>query len=103
MHFGEFEMSYLEDVIINEPIADVLTAFIPRVPYQTIDRLYVQFKFEVIANGELIKVYKQLFKDGVFVKNEKGLPMKGPNWSVPDFVTLNKYRTDTLDTPSNSV
>ena len=103
MHFGEFEMSYLEDVIINEPIADVLTAFIPGVSYQTIDRLYVHFKFEVIANGELINVYRQLFNDGVFITNEKGLPMKGPNWSVPDFVTLNKYRTDSLDTPSSPV
>ncbi|ATR81997.1 immunity protein [Pseudomonas sp. HLS-6] len=96
-------MSYLEKVIVNEPIADVLTALIPISSYPMIDYMYVRFKFEVVASGELMRVYEQLFTDGVFVTNEKGRPIKGPNWSVPDFVTLNKYRTDSLDTPSSPV
>lgn len=96
-------MSYLEKIIVNESIADVLTALIPISSYPMIDYMYVRFKFEVVASGELMSVYEQLFNDGVFVTNEKGQPMKGPNWSAPDFVTLNKYRADTLDTPSNPV
>ncbi|EDR3949923.1 immunity protein, partial [Salmonella enterica] len=69
----------------------VLLHFALRTPYQTIDRMYVNYKFEVVANGELLKTHQKLFKEGKLKKTGKPLPEKGPNWKEPRFVTEKKY------------
>jgi hypothetical protein len=81
----------LEGIYKNESVEDVLLHFAPRTSYPTIDRMYVRYKFEVIANGELLQTQQRLFKDGKLKKTGKPLPEKGPNWKEPKFVTDKKY------------
>ncbi|EAA7513036.1 immunity protein [Salmonella enterica subsp. enterica serovar Bovismorbificans] len=81
----------LESIYKNESVEDVLLHFALRTPYQAIDRMYVNYKFEVVANGELLKTHQKLFKEGKLKKTGKPLPEKGPNWKEPRFVTEKKY------------
>ncbi|EHP4083735.1 immunity protein [Salmonella enterica] len=81
----------LESIYKNESVEDVLLHFALHTPYQTIDRMYVNYKFEVVANGELLKTHQKLFKEGKLKKTGKPLPEKGPNWKEPRFVTEKKY------------
>ncbi|EGN2561347.1 immunity protein [Salmonella enterica] len=81
----------LESIYKNESVEDVLLHFALRTSYQTIDRMYVNYKFEVVANGELLKTHQKLFKEGKLKKTGKPLPEKGPNWKEPRFVTEKKY------------
>ncbi|EBC2570798.1 immunity protein, partial [Salmonella enterica] len=67
----------LESIYKNESVEDVLLHFALRTPYQTIDRMYVNYKFEVVANGELLKTHQKLFKEGKLKKTGKPLPEKG--------------------------
>ncbi|EAM1291091.1 immunity protein, partial [Salmonella enterica] len=64
----------LESIYKNESVEDVLLHFALRTPYQTIDRMYVNYKFEVVANGELLKTHQKLFKEGKLKKTGKPLP-----------------------------
>ncbi|EKB9666362.1 immunity protein, partial [Salmonella enterica] len=66
----------LESIYKNESVEDVLLHFALRTPYQTIDRMYVNYKFEVVANGELLKTHQKLFKEGKLKKTGKPLPEK---------------------------
>ncbi|MDK2353118.1 immunity protein [Pseudomonas paraeruginosa] len=81
----------LEGIYKNESVEDVLLYFAPRTPYPSIDRMYVNYKFEVVANGRLLKTYQRLVREGKLLENEKPLPEKGPNWKEPKFVTEKKY------------
>ncbi|MCY1444437.1 hypothetical protein D9M71_609090 [compost metagenome] len=87
-------MSTIKDIILNESVADVLTALIPNSSYPRIDRLYVDYKFDVIANGELVSTFQKPYEDGVFDTGENGHTIKGPNWREPSFVTSKKYATE---------
>lgn len=80
-----------ESIYKNENIEDVLLHFAPRMPYQNIDRMYVNYKFEVIANGLLLKTYQRLIEEKKLLTNGTTIPDKGPNWTEPKFVTEKKY------------
>lgn len=80
-----------ESIYKNESVEDVLLHFAPRTPYPSIDRMYVRYKFEVVASRELLLTYKRLLKEGKLIENEKPLPVKGPNWKSPKFATDKKY------------
>ncbi|MCY1177702.1 hypothetical protein D9M71_830320 [compost metagenome] len=89
-------MSTIKDIIVNESVVDVLTALIPRSSYPRIDRLYVDYKFEVVANGELVSTFDKLFVDGVFAAGDNGRTIKGPNWVEPSFIATKKYAQKTV-------
>lgn len=83
--------SFIESVVTNESVEDVLLYFAPRTPYPSIDRMYVNYKFDVVANRDLLFTYQRLIKEGKLVEDEKGHTLKGPNWKAPAFVTEKKY------------
>ncbi|MBK3505618.1 immunity protein [Pseudomonas sp. MF6747] len=84
-------MSSIEHVIQTESVEDVLLAFAPNTPYPSIDRLYVQFNFDVISTGQLLPTYKRLLAEGKLAKDANGHTLKGPNWKEPTFITEKKY------------
>lgn len=84
-------MSPIEQIVKNEPIADVLTAFGIGLAYPSLDRMIGRYKFELIANGELLKTYAQLFEQGVLANGDGPVAVKGPNWRAPRFMTDNTY------------
>lgn len=86
-------MSNMEKIIQNETIEDVLLAFMPNTAYQGIDRMYIKYRFDVVAEQELLFTYQRLIKEGKLVEDEKGHTLKGPNWKEPGFVTDKKYIT----------
>ncbi len=71
----------------NESVEDVLLHFSPRTPFLIIDRMYVTYKFDVVSSGKLLKTHQRLFNEGKLLKSGKPLPVKGPNWKEPAFVT----------------
>ncbi|WP_336347095.1 immunity protein [Pseudomonas monsensis] len=84
-------MTPIEQIVKNEPIADVLTAFGIGLAYPSLDRMIGRYKFELIANGELLKTYAQLFEQGVLANGDGPVAVKGPNWRAPRFMTDNTY------------
>ncbi|MGS3449062.1 immunity protein [Klebsiella electrica] len=81
----------LESIYKNESVEDVLLHFALQTPYPSIDRMYVNYKFEVIEHGELLRTHQRLFDEGKLKKTGRPLPEKGPNWKEPKFVTEKKY------------
>jgi hypothetical protein len=81
----------LQGIYENESVEDVLLHFALRTPYPGIDRTYVRFNFDVIASGELLRTYQRLIAEGKLVETGKPLPVKGPKWKEPAFVTEKKY------------
>ncbi|MNJ80616.1 hypothetical protein D3C77_790590 [compost metagenome] len=53
--------------------------------------MFSQYRFEVIANGELLKTYAKLFEDGVLANGDGPIAIKGPNWKEPTFVKEKRY------------
>ncbi|HGJ5904917.1 MAG TPA: immunity protein [Arsenophonus apicola] len=81
----------IESIYKNESVEDVLLYFALRTPYPTIDRMYTNYKFDVISNGILLRTYLRLIREKKLVEGEKYLAEKGPNWKEPKFVTEKKY------------
>ncbi|KAB2527156.1 MULTISPECIES: immunity protein [Pseudomonas] len=81
----------IEEILKHEPIADVLTAFGIGMAYPSLDRMIGRYKFELIASGELLTTYAQLFKEGVLADGDGPIPIKGPNWKAPKFITERRY------------
>lgn len=81
----------MEKIIKNETVEDVLLAFAPNTAYQGIDRMYIRYRFDVVADRRLLFTYQRLIKEGKLVEDEKGHTFKGPNWKEPKFVTDKKY------------
>ncbi|ENQ6478398.1 immunity protein [Klebsiella pneumoniae] len=81
----------LEGIYKNESVEDVLLFFAPRTAYPTIDRMYVQYRFEIVEKALLYPAYAKLLKEGKLAEDEKGHTLKGPNWKKPKFVTEKKY------------
>ncbi len=76
----------------NESVEDVLLYFSPQTPYPGIDRMYVKYNFEVAASRELLFTYEKLIREGRLVENSgELLPVRGPNWKEPKFVTEKRY------------
>lgn len=84
-------MNTIEQIVKNEPIEDVLAAFGIGLAYPSLDRMIGRYRFEVIANGELLKTYARLFEEGVLADGEGPVAIKGPNWKAPKFVTEKLY------------
>lgn len=84
-------MTTIEQIVKNEAITDILTAFGIGLAYPSLDRMIGRYRFEVIANGELLKTYAQLFDEGVLANGEGPVAIKGPNWKEPKFVTEKRY------------
>jgi hypothetical protein len=85
-------MNTIEQIVKNETIVDVLTAFGIGLAYPSLDRMIGRYRFEVIANGELLKTYAMLFEEGVLANGESPVAIKGPNWKAPQFVTEQRYK-----------
>lgn len=81
----------IEEILKHEPIADVLTAFGIGMAYPSLDRMIGRYKFELIASGELLTTYAQLYKEGVLANGDGPIPIKGPNWKAPKFITERRY------------
>ncbi|WP_200790641.1 hypothetical protein [Klebsiella variicola] len=47
----------LEGIYKNVSVEDVLLYFLPITPYPSIDRMYVRYNFDAVANGELLRAY----------------------------------------------
>ncbi|WP_419711996.1 immunity protein [Pseudomonas sp. NFX224] len=84
-------MNTIEQIVKNEPIEDIVTAFGASLAYPSLDRMFSRYRFEVIANGELLRVYAQLFQEGVLANSEGPIPVRGPNWKAPQFVIEKRY------------
>ncbi|GLW37965.1 hypothetical protein Pcaca04_19010 [Pectobacterium carotovorum subsp. carotovorum] len=81
----------IESIYKNESVEDVLLHFSLRTPYPNIDRMYVRYNFEVIAQGELLETHQRLLMEGKLKQTGGHLSEKGPNWKEPQFVTEKKY------------
>lgn len=84
-------MNNIEQIVRNEPITDVVSAFGVGLAYPSLDRMFSLYRFEVIANGELLRTYARLFDEGVLANGEGPVAIKGPNWKAPKFVTEKRY------------
>lgn len=80
-----------ESIVKNESVEDVLLHFSLKTPYPAIDRMYVKYKFDVVASGELISTYQRLVREGKLREHGQALPEKGPHWRAPDFSLQKKY------------
>ncbi|WP_407322857.1 immunity protein [Klebsiella variicola] len=81
----------LESIYKNVSVEDVLLYFSPITPYPSIDRMYVRYNSDVVANGELLRTHDRLFKEGKLKHTGQPLPDKGPNWREPEFVKEKRY------------
>lgn len=84
-------MNTIEQIVKNESIEDVVSAFGVGLAYPSLDRMFGKYRFEVIANGELLKTYAKLFEAGVLANGNGPVAIKGPNWKAPTFVTEKRY------------
>ena len=81
----------IRGMVENESVEDVLLFLALRLDYIHIDNWYVRYKFEVIAEGLLIRTFNKLKAEEKLWKGEKGGVFKGPNWEAPQFVVEKKY------------
>ncbi|MCF4994098.1 immunity protein [Pseudomonas syringae] len=84
-------MNRVEQIIQNESIEDALTVFALGSAIPSLDRMFGRYRFEVIASGELLKIYARLFEEGILANGEGAVAVKGPNWKAPEFLKNNKY------------
>ena len=80
-----------KSMIENESVEDVVLFLALRLDYPRIDNWFVRYKFEVIAEGLLIRTFYKLIAEGKLCKDEKGGVYKGPNWEAPQFIVDKKY------------
>ncbi|WP_233966998.1 hypothetical protein [Pectobacterium polaris] len=84
----------LKAIIEKESVSDVVSFFAGStkgISYLRLDNFFVRYRFDVISDGELLKVFDDLLKAGVVEWGEKMLVKKGPNWKEPKFVIEKKY------------
>ncbi|MCA6925615.1 hypothetical protein EXT66_07375 [Pectobacterium carotovorum subsp. carotovorum] len=84
----------LKAIIEKESVSDIVSFFAGStkgIGYPQLDNFFVRYRFDVISDGELLKVFDDLLKAGVVEWGEKMLVKKGPNWKEPKFVTEKKY------------
>jgi hypothetical protein len=81
-------------MIEKERVYDVVSLFAgctKGIGYPQLDNFFVRYRFNVVSNGELSKVFDEMLRDGVVNFGNKMLVIKGPNWKEPKFVTEKKY------------
>ena len=54
--------------------------------FPSIDQMFGRYRFEAIANGELVSIYERLFEEGVLAEGVGAIAIKGPNWKAPAFL-----------------
>ncbi|WP_204127511.1 immunity protein [Pseudomonas ogarae] len=84
-------MSTIEQIVRNESIKDIVSAFGIGMAYPSLDRMVGRYRFEVVANGELLRTYARLFEEGVLANGEGPVAVKGPNWQEPEFIKEKRY------------
>lgn len=84
-------MNTIEQIVKNESLTDILSAFGIGLAYPSLDRMIGRYRFEVIANGELLRTYAKLFEEGILANGEGPVAIKGPNWKAPIFVLEKRY------------
>lgn len=80
-----------KEMVKNESVEDILLFLAPSRSLPDIDNMFVRYKFDAVGNGELMRTYARLSKEGKLAHNDKGHAIKGPNWKEPAFVTEKKY------------
>ncbi|AVJ16757.1 hypothetical protein CLM71_06235 [Serratia sp. MYb239] len=83
-----------KSMIEKESICDAVSFFAGStrgIGYPQLDNFFVRYRFDVIGNGELLKVFEDMRSNGIVEWGEKMLVKKGPNWKAPAFVTEKKY------------
>jgi len=84
-------MNVVEQVVINESVEDVVKVFALKSGIPSLDIMFGRYKREVVASGELFRVYDRLFKEGVLAPGKNGVAIKGPNWTEPKFLLEERY------------
>lgn len=87
-------MTDFKSMIEKESVRDVVSFFAglkSEIGYPQIDNFFVRYRFDVVSNGTLLKVFQELCKAGIVEWGDKMLVRKGPNWKAPKFVTEKKY------------
>lgn len=87
-------MNNIKDIIVNESVADTLSALAPKLSKPQIDRLYTSYRFDCLETGELWNTYEKLLRDGILKADKKGHTTKGPNWKEPAFISTKKYSSN---------
>lgn len=59
-----------KSMIENESVEDVVLRMALTSSYQGLDRLYVRYKFEVVAEGLLIRTFSKLVAEGKLAEND---------------------------------
>lgn len=88
-------MSTIEQIVKNESIEDIVSAFGLGMAYPSLDRMIGRYRFDVVANGELLRTYAKLFEEGILATGEGPVAIKGPNWKAPKFVLEKRYAEST--------
>ncbi|MEM6159570.1 immunity protein [Erwinia sp. P6884] len=81
----------LKSMIENESVEDILHFLGPRLPWHRIDHWFVQYKYDVIASGELMRTTTILVEEGKLEEDDTGHISEGPRWAPPPFVMDKKY------------
>ncbi|MGX1176830.1 immunity protein [Pseudomonas fluorescens] len=84
-------MNTIEQLVKNESITDIVSAFGIGLAYPSLDRMIARYRFEAVANGELLRTYTRLFEEGVLANGEGPVAIKGPNWKAPDFMKEKRH------------
>lgn len=84
-------MNSIEQIIKNESIEDIVSAFGIGLAYPSLDRMVSRYRFDAVANGELLRTYTKLFEEGILANGGGPVAIKGPNWKAPKFVTEKRY------------
>lgn len=88
-------MLNLEHIIKNESVEDIILFFSSRpngIGYIRLDSLFVRFRHEVIAEGDLLKTSQRMLREKIIETHENSMIyFPGPNWRAPKFMTEKKY------------
>ncbi|WP_218568446.1 hypothetical protein [Pseudomonas sp. LS-2] len=88
-------MINLETLFAQESVIDIVTfhaGLKNGIDYRMLDRKFVQYRFEVIATGELLSTVNTLCREGI-IQDERGSMVftKGSNWKEPLFSKEKKH------------
>ncbi|MCY1461317.1 hypothetical protein D9M71_789620 [compost metagenome] len=84
-------MTTLEQIVKSESMRDLLSVLAISLVFPSIDRLFSRYRFEVITNGELVRIYERLSDENVLAEGSGAIAIQGPRWEAPKFLTNKKY------------
>jgi hypothetical protein len=84
-------VSIVAQIVKNESVEDVVTAFALQAGIPFLDRIYGRHNEEIRRSGQLMDTYQRLLDLGVLAPGENGIAIKGPNWKEPKFLTDSRY------------